>query len=335
MFTTYIEAEERFLEIEHLLNDTTDEVNKQQLIDEFTALNPLAEAYRSYQKYLSELDYAKDLAESFDDVEMRDLARDEVDTLSARIDDQLHEMKVLLLAKDPRDSRHVFIKIQGSNNSRETGQFVHDLGRMYARYIEAQKWKWKFFDEFSHGSDEPEMFLISVAENEVYQSLKFEQGVHQIVGGKNADSATTFNISVEVFAEANRDDVHLDMKDVHIEVFRTWGAGGLSVVYSDSGVRMTHIPTGIVVKSTGERSQLKNKYRAEKMLIANLYRLQHEPADAPEIVRTYTVEQDMVIDHRLGNMVFSMSNLINGGLHQIINPLLKQEQLRLFKEHNL
>jgi peptide chain release factor 1 len=335
MLTKYIEAEKRFLEIEHLLNNTTDGVHKQQLIDEYKALKPLTEAYRTYQKYSSELDYAKDLADSGDDAEMRDLARDEVDILNTRIDDQLHKMKVLLLPKDSRDDRHIFIEIQGSASSREIWQFVYDLTRMYGRYIEAQKWKWKFFDECSHGSDEPKIFLFHVAESGIYQSLKFEQGIHQIVSGNNADSVTTFNISVEVFAVADQNDVQLNMNDVRIEVLRCAYPGGQHIIRVDSGIRLTHIPTGIVVKSTGERSQLKNKVRAKQLLTAKLYRLQNDLSVVAEIVRTYNIEQDSVIDHRLGDMRYSLSNLINGGLHQIINLLVRQDQLRLFKEYNL
>lgn len=262
---------------------------------------------------------------------MRDLAHDEVNTLTASIDTLLYDIKVLLLPKDPRDRRHIFIEIQGNASSRETWQFLYDLGRIYARYIEAQKWKWKSFGEGSHGLSEPKTFLFHVAESGIYQSLKFEQGIHQIVSGNNADSVTTFNISVEVFADADQNDVQLDMNDVEVQVFRVRGTGGIS----DSGVRMTHIPTGIVVDIQDRRSQLLNKHFAEKMLIAKLRRLQHRQIDSAEIVRTYNIEQDTVIDHRLNDMIFSLSDLINGGLHNIINPLLKQEQLRLFKEYNL
>lgn len=265
---------------------------------------------------------------------MCNLALTEVEILTANIDNLWYDMKVLLLPKDPRDNKHVFLEIRVDGYSEEIRQHCGDFFKMYARYIELRQWKYKVIEDSDNLHDDRITIIFLVEERDVYRHLKFEQGIHQVILNDRPYPIMPTNISISVFAEVDKDEVQLSMNDVRTEVFRI--RAGPPMRSSDSGVRMTHIPTGIVVEMQDRRSsQLHNRFRAQQILLAKLYRLQHDPIDTSEIVRTYTIEQDTVIDHRLMDNTFSYSELVNGGLHQIINPLVKKEQLRLFKEHNL
>ena len=284
------------------------------------------EAFRFYQKQRDELAYAKHLAESTDDAGMRELALEEVDTLNRKIEVLLHKMRVLLLPPDPRDHKPIFLDIQVDKIGRE--QAFYDFERMYLLYLDSLGFINSYF-KVNHFSSTCADSLLSdilfVKASHVYQHLKYEEGTHQFIVAGDSHSTRQFNVSVEVFGAVEEEDFELNMSDVRVEIVRCWGAGGQRIVYY-YGVRMTHILTGLVVKVSDERSQIQNKFRAQEILRSKIYNWQLEqdnPIDRSKIIRTYDFVQNTVIDHRLADRTFDLTEILQGRLHQIIDQLIE------------
>jgi peptide chain release factor 1 len=340
----------RYDEIERLLSDpvvSSDYSKIAELSKERSQIEPIVQAYQRYKKQASDLQGAKELLKETDDAEMREMAQLEIDELEVSNEALLDEMKTMLLPKDPRDGKNAIIEIRAGAGGDEAGLFAGDLRRMYIRYAEKHRWKIEVLEENAGSGDMVKSVTFMVKGNEVFSRLKYESGVHRVQRVPTTESQGRIHTStatVAVLAEMDEVDVKLDMGDVRVDVFRSQGAGGQSVNTTDSAVRMTHLPSGIVVEMQDERSQLQNRERAKKVLIAKLYEMEMEKlrnaqeaerrgqigsGDRSEKIRTYNYPQNRVTDHRVNFSSFNLPAVIDGEIDEFIDELATAEQARL------
>jgi peptide chain release factor 1 len=340
----------RYDEIERLLSDpvvSSDYSKIAELSKERSQIEPIVQSYQRYKKQASDLQGAKELLKETDDAEMRDMAQLEIDELEVSNEALLDEMKKMLLPKDPRDGKSAIIEIRAGAGGDEAGLFAGDLRRMYIRYAEKHRWKIEVLEENAGSGDMVKSVTFMVKGNEVFSRLKYESGVHRVQRVPTTESQGRIHTStatVAVLAEMDEVDVKLDMGDVRVDVFRSQGAGGQSVNTTDSAVRMTHLPSGIVVEMQDERSQLQNRERAKKVLIAKLYEMEMEKlrnaqeaerrgqigsGDRSEKIRTYNYPQNRVTDHRVNFSSFNLPAVIDGEIDEFIDELATAEQARL------
>lgn len=337
----------RYTEIEQLMGDpdvAQDYERVAELNKERSDIEPIVLAYRRYQKQLEDLDGARELLRESDDAEMREMAQLEVDELETSTN-QLHdELRAMLLPKDPRDGKNAIIEIRAGAGGDEAGIFAGDLYRMYLRYAESNKWKVDIMDESRSGGEVIKSVTFMVKGDDVFSRLKFESGVHRVQRVPTTESQGRIHTStatVAVLAEMDEVDVQLNEADIRTDVFRAQGAGGQSVNTTDSAVRMTHIPTGIVVEMQDERKQLQNKIRARQVLIAKLYELEMEKqraeqeatrrgqigsGDRSEKIRTYNYPQNRVTDHRINYSSYNLPSVIDGDIDEFVDELTMAEQ---------
>lgn len=319
------------------------ELNKERI-----DLQPIIAAYNRYMKQQADLEGARELLkESGDDEEMREMAELEVVELEEVQDALFIEMKFMLLPKDPRDGKNAIIEIRAGAGGDEAGLFAGDLYRMYTRFADNQKWKVELLEENNSGGEVIKSVTFMVKGDNVFSRLKFESGVHRVQRVPTTESQGRIHTStatVAVLAEMDEVDVELNMSEVRIDVFRSQGAGGQSVNTTDSAVRMTHVPTGIVVEMQDERSQLQNRLRAQKILVARLYeakieeqRLQQESerrgqigsGDRSEKIRTYNFPQNRVTDHRVNHSSYNLPGVMDGDIDEFVDQLTIAEQADL------
>lgn len=340
--------EERYQEVGHLLSDA-EIIAKQskfrELSREYAELEPVIECYEAYRSAVTDLAEAKALLKD-GDPDMREMAREEVESSQERIDQLELELQKLLLPRDPRDGKNVYLEIRAGTGGDEAAIFAGDLFRMYSRFAETQKWRVEVISE-SHGEHGGYKEIISrVVGDGVFARLKFESGAHRVQRVPATESQGRIHTSactVAVMAEVDdAEEVNINKADLRIDTFRASGAGGQHVNKTDSAIRITHIPSGIVVECQDERSQHKNRAKAMSLLATKLSTAAEEKAaaeqaserktlvgsgDRSERIRTYNYPQGRVTDHRINLTLYKLDEIIEGGaLNDVIQPLVNEYQ---------
>ncbi len=326
----------------------TDHARLAELAQEQAELEPLVNTYRRYKAVLNALEEARALLE---DEELRDLAREEVKRLEAEQAQLEQELKRLLVPRDPNDDRNVIMEIRAGAGGEEAALFAADLARMYMRYAESKGWKTEILSAHPTGIGGYKEIIFLVKGKGAYSRLKYESGVHRVQRVPVTEASGRIHTStatVAVLPEMDEVEVHIDPKDLRIETFRASGPGGQHVNRTDSAVRITHIPTGIVVSCQDAKSQLQNRQKAMQILRARLYALEEEKrrreldeqrrsqvgtGERSEKIRTYNFPQNRVTDHRIGLTVYRLQDILDGDLDEIIDALITADQAeRLARE---
>jgi peptide chain release factor 1 len=333
---------EKYDEIEKQLSNPESAANQKKMIElskRRSELTDVVEAYKKYDKLLLNIQGNKEIVESSEEKDLVELAEAELEEMEEQKVEMEDKIKILLIPKDPDDTKNVIVEIRAGTGGDEAGIFANDLFRMYARFAELKAWKLEIMDmnESTMGGIKEVVFGLSG--NEIYGDLKFESGVHRVqrVPATEASGRLhTSAASVVVMPEAEDVEVELDMSDVRVDTYRASGAGGQHVNKTDSAIRMTHIPTGIVVQCQDERSQLKNRQKALKILKTRLYdqKLQEmtneisqtrksvvKSGDRSDKIRTYNYPQNRVTDHRIGLTLYDLASIMEGNLFDLIEKM--------------
>lgn len=342
----------RVAELERLMSDPAVTGNPRELQRvgrELSELRPVAEAYARYRRIARELDENRELAASEKDPEMRAMARDEIARLSAEQEHLQGEVRLLLLPKDPNDEKNILIEIRAGAGGEEAALFASELFRAYSMYAGLKSWKVEVLSHSETGLGGTKEVIAMIEGKGAYSRLKFESGVHRVQRVPATESGGrihTSTVTVAVIPEAEDVDVQIDPEDLRIDVFRSSGPGGQSVNTTDSAVRITHNPTGLVVQCQDEKSQLKNKSKALKILRSRLYDLELEKqraeradlrramvgtGDRSERIRTYNFPQSRVTDHRIGLTVHQLSQVLDGGFDVFVDALVAHSQVEALK----
>ena len=338
----------RVEELHRLLTDPSVVGNPremQRIGRELSELRPLAQAYALHRKIAQELEENQALLASEKDPEMRSLARDEVARLSEEQARLAGEIRILLLPKDPNDEKSILIEIRAGAGGEEAALFATELFRAYSLYAAAKGWKVEALSRSETGLGGTKEVIAAIEGKGAYSRMKFESGVHRVQRVPATESGGrihTSTVTVAVMPEAEDVDVEVHADDLRIDVFRSSGPGGQSVNTTDSAVRITHVPTGLVVQCQDEKSQLKNKSKALKILRSRLYDLELEKqragradlrrsqvgtGDRSERIRTYNFPQNRVTDHRIGLTIHQLAAVLAGGFDPFIDALVAQAQL--------
>jgi len=354
MFDRLGEIESRYDVISEKINDAdviADQAQWQKLMKEHAALTPIVEKYRDYKRAEASHEESKEMLGESMDEEMRALVREELNESKENMEQYAEELKILLLPKDPNDDKNVIVEIRGGAGGDEAALFASDLHRMYSRYAERNRWRTEVLslNENDIGGIKEISFMITG--RGAYSRLKYESGVHRVQRIPTTESQGrihTSTVTVAVLPEAEEVDVHLDMNEIRVDVFRSGGNGGQSVNTTDSAVRVTHNPTGIVVSCQDEKSQLKNKEKALKVLRARLYELELEKqhseqsaarksqvgsGDRSEKVRTYNFPQSRVTDHRVNKTIHRLDAFLDGDIDEVADALITSAQAEMLKNN--
>jgi len=327
-----------------------DQNRYRKLTQEHAGLQEIVEAYQIYLKIQQQLEDNRVLSEDKDeDPEIRKLADQEIQELNLQTQKMQKQIELLLLPKDPDDSRNIIIEIRAGTGGDEAALFARDLFQMYAHYSESQKWRLKLMNESKNDLGGFKEITFSIEGKEVYSRLKYEGGVHRVQRVPKTETQGRIHTSaatVAVLPEVEDVEVEINPGDLRIDVYRSSGPGGQSVNTTDSAVRITHIPSGLVVICQNEKSQLKNKSQALKVLRARLYEKELEArqsetaekrrgmvgsGDRSERIRTYNFPQGRLTDHRINLTLYKLEDILFGNLELVIDPLLSYYQAELLK----
>ncbi|MCD8323486.1 MAG: peptide chain release factor 1 [Clostridiales bacterium] len=347
MFDKLDQALLRFEELLNLLSEpdvASDTKRFQALMKEQGELAPVVETYKEYKKCKENIDDSLTMLQEESDEELRELAKEELTESKARVEELQQKLKILLLPKDPNDSRNVIVEIRAGAGGDEAALFAAEIYRMYVHYAESRRWKVETMDVDEIGIGGMKYVSFMVTGQGAYSVLKYESGVHRVQRVPETESGGrihTSTITVAIMPEAEEVDVQIDLNDCKFDVFRASGNGGQCVNTTDSAVRLTHIPTGIVISCQDEKSQLKNKDKALKVLRAKLYDLECQKAhdaeaearrsqvgtgDRSEKIRTYNFPQGRVTDHRIKLTLYKLDSIMNGDIQEILDALIAADQ---------
>lgn len=335
-------VKQRYDQINQLFSDPEYINNPEKMIalnKEKSEIEDIVQVYEKYSKVLKDIEGNKDIIENSGDKDLVDMAYAEMNDLNEQKEKLEEEIKVLLLPKDPNDDKNVIMEIRAGTGGEEAALFANDLFRMYTRYAEMRGWKYEIIDINETGLGGLKEVILSVSGDNVYGDLKYESGVHRVQRVPETEASGrvhTSAASVAVLPEVEDVEVEINPNDLKIDIFRSGGAGGQNVNKVETAVRITHLPTGIVVQCQDERSQLKNRQKAMKVLKARLYDIemrkqmeqisaqrksQVRSGDRSEKIRTYNFPQNRVTDHRIGLTLYNLSNIMEGQLDELIEQL--------------
>jgi peptide chain release factor 1 len=347
------QLEERYEKLNGLLSDP-EVINDNNKLREYSKeqsdISETVQVYREYKEVAEGLKEAKAMLEEKLDPEMYEMVKEELKELTAQDKEYQERLKVLLLPKDPNDDKNVICEIRGAAGGDEAALFAGDLYRMYSRYAEVQGWKTEVIDANSTGVGGYKEIIFMITGNGAYSKLKYENGAHRVQRVPETESGGRIHTStatVAVLPEAEEVEVEIHEKDVRVDTFASSGPGGQSVNTTMSAVRLTHLPTGVVVSCQDEKSQIKNKDKAMKVLRARVYdKFQQEArkeydetrksavgtGDRSERIRTYNFPQNRVTDHRIGLTIQKLDQILQGKLDEFIHALIVEEQTRLMTQ---
>ena len=348
-------VEERYEKLNELLSDPDiigDSKKLMELSKEQRSIEKTVFVFREYKDILRQIKEIKELLDIENDKDMKEMMQEEVKELENKINPLEEKLKILLLPKDPNDEKNVVVEIRGAAGGDEAALFASDLLRMYTKYAESQGWKIEILEYSEIGIGGIKEAIFTVSGEEVYSKMKFESGAHRVQRVPTTESSGRIHTStatVVVLPEVEEVEVNINENDIRVDTFASSGAGGQSVNTTMSAVRLTHIPTGIVVSMQDERSQIKNKEKAMKILRARVYdKFQQEEqekfdaerkskigtGDRSERIRTYNYPQNRVTDHRIGLSLQKLDQIMEGKLDEIMEALRIAEQTEKMKELN-
>ncbi len=353
MFSKLDDVEKRFEALNHELSNpevTGDQEKYRSLMKEMSDLEPIVKTYREYKSASQDIAESKEILENESDEDLRALAKEELSEKETVVENLEQELKILLLPKDPNDDKDIILEIRAGAGGDEASLFSEELFKAYSHFASTNKWKVELISISEGNAGGYKEVIATITGDNVYSKLKYESGVHRVQRVPKTESqgrVHTSTVTVAVIPEADEVDVEIDKNDVRVDVMRASGAGGQHVNTTDSAVRLTHEPTGIVVYCQEEKSQHKNRDRAFKVLYARLKAIEEEKAikeasdqrlsqigtgDRSERIRTYNFPQSRLTDHRIGLTIHSLNEVMGGALNNVIEPLNTHFQAEAMKE---
>jgi len=351
MFAKVKDIETRFEALEEKLAQPDilkDQKAYQKFMKEHSQLSPIIESFRRYEAIQEEIENNRPLLDDADP-EMRKLAREEIEALKTELQDAEHGLTLLLLPKDPNDEKNTLLEIRAGTGGEEAALFAADLLRMYGRYAELKGWRTEILSQSQTGMGGFKEVILLITGDRVYSRLKYESGVHRVQRVPETEAQGrihTSAVTVAVLPEAEEIDVEIDPEDLRIDVYRSSGCGGQHVNTTDSAVRITHLPTGLVVTCQDEKSQHKNKAKAMKVLRSRLLDMEQAEqqsriseerrhmvgsGDRSERIRTYNFPQGRITDHRIGLTLYKIDTVLQGELDLVVEPLINHFQTEALK----
>lgn len=347
MFDKLEAAENRYEEINHKLSDPSvlsDQEEYRKLMKEYSELQGIVEKYREYKKVVKGISDAKEMLQDKLDRDFREMVELELAEGEEKLEEIKKELKILLLPRDPNDDRSVIVEIRGGAGGEEAALFAGVLFRMYSRFAERKRWKLEMMDSNPTELGGFKEVVFSIEAKGAYSKLKFESGVHRVQRVPSTEASGrihTSTVTVAVLPEVEEVDVEINPTDLQIDTYRAGGAGGQHINKTESAIRITHLPTGIVVTCQDERSQHKNKDKAMKVLRSKLYEIAQEQqnsevaqarksqvgtGDRSERIRTYNYPQGRLTDHRIGLTLYKLEEILDGDIDDIIDALITTDQ---------